>query len=138
MIDFVEKIEFDGNLLGIILRDEYKKEGISFFTPNEFSQQLAFMKHKKGKIIDPHIHNLSSRKITQTQEVLIIKKGILKVDFYNNKKDFVCSRKLKKGDIVLLASGGHGFEVIEDIEMVEIKQGPYLGDMDKVRFSVNK
>lgn len=133
----IEEIRHNDEILAIILRNSYNKEGVSFFTPNDFSQQLAYMKHPMGKFIDPHVHNEVKREVKCTQEVLVIKKGKLKVDFYSNEKAYLESRELLQGDVILLASGGHGFEVLEELEMVEIKQGPYCGDMDKTRFEKN-
>ncbi|QKF68401.1 hypothetical protein AVENP_2926 [Arcobacter venerupis] len=120
--------------LAIIIKHNYKKDGIEFFTPNEYSQQLAYMSHKKGKKIDAHIHNKVTRDVHLTQEVLVIRKGKLRVDFYSQDKIYLESTILEKGDVILLASGGHGFEALEDLEMIEIKQGPYLGEEDKTRF----
>lgn len=128
------RVVIDDRLVAIIINDSYDKPGVSFFTPNELSQQLAYMKHPKGKTIQPHIHNPVPREVQYTAEVLIIKKGRLRVDFYNNDKMYVSSRLLGAGDIILLAAGGHGFEALEDLEMVEVKQGPYVGEMDKIRF----
>lgn len=130
----VDYVRHGDLLLAIIVRAEFKKEGIHFFTPNEFSQQLAFMHHPAGKAIEPHVHNHLAREVTQTQEVLIIKSGKLRVDFYDTSYSYLESRLLAAGDVILLISGGHGFEVIEELEMLEIKQGPYLGDRDKTRF----
>ncbi|WP_199748366.1 hypothetical protein [Pedobacter sp. KBW01] len=120
--------------MAIIIKASYKKEGISFFTPNDFSQQLGYMNRPKGYVIEPHIHNINERKVTLTQEVLYIKSGKLRVDFYDQEKVFLESSILETGDVVLLAAGGHGFEMIEDSEIIEIKQGPYDGDKDKIRF----
>lgn len=131
----VEEIKFNDELLAIIIRNEYSKDGISFFTPNDFSQQLAFMKHPKGKIIPPHVHNPVRREVHYTKEVLIMKEGKLRVDFYDDCKNYLESRILGSGDVILLSTGGHGFTVLEDLEMIEVKQGPYAGDMDKTRFS---
>jgi len=131
----IEKIVYKNQELAIIIRNNFKKEGVEFFTPNDYSQQLAHMSHKKGKMIDAHIHNEVKRDVRLTQEVLLIKKGKLRVDFYNDEQCYIESRILEEGDVILLASGGHGFEVLEDMEMIEIKQGPYLGDKDKTRFS---
>lgn len=124
----------DGKNLAIIIKSDFCKEGIEFFTPGDYSQQLAYMKHPKGKIIDPHVHNRVKRQVHFTQEVLVIKRGKLRVDFYTDERAYLESYMLSDGDVILLASGGHGFEVIEDIEMYEIKQGPYAGDSDKTRF----
>ena len=134
MESLIEKIIHNGNLLSIIIRANFKKSGITFFTPLDFSQQLGYMSHPKGKIIEPHIHNVVKREIHYTKEVLIIKKGKLKVNFYSEDKNFIESKFLYEGDVILLAEGGHGFEVIEDIEMIEVKQGPYCGEADKTRF----
>lgn len=130
----IEHIKTDGRLLALIVRHQFDKPGISFFTPEDFSQQLAYMKHPTGKIIDPHVHNPVPREVHYTQEVLIIKKGKLRVDFYDAKQHYLESRTLQAGDVILLAEGGHGFEVLEDVEMFEVKQGPYAGESDKTRF----
>ena len=131
----IEHIERNNQLFAIIIRRSFQKDGISFFTPNEFSQQLAYMKHPQGKVIQPHVHNFVQRQITYTQEVLVIKSGILRVDFYDCDQLYLESRLLHEGDVILLAQGGHGFEVIEDVEMFEVKQGPYVGEEDKTRFT---
>jgi mannose-6-phosphate isomerase-like protein (cupin superfamily) len=121
-------------LIAVIIPSSYKAGGTEFFTPDSFSQQLAFMSHKKGKVIDAHVHNHNPREVVFTQEVLIIRKGKLRVDFYSDEREYLESRILEAGDVILLASGGHGFEVIEDLEMIEVKQGPYAGENDKTRF----
>lgn len=125
----------DGETLAIVIKANFKKDGIEFFTPDDYSQQLAYMKHPKGKIIDPHVHNMVKRQVHYTQEVLVIKRGKLRVDFYTREQQYLESCLLESGDVILLASGGHGFEVLEELEMFEIKQGPYAGDADKTRFA---
>lgn len=129
----IEEIKFNNEILGIIINNNYTKEGISFFTPDDFSQQLAYMKHPKGKIIQPHVHNPVKREVHYTKEILFIKKGKLRVDFYDDCKNYLESRILSEGDVILLSTGGHGFVALEDLEMFEVKQGPYAGDMDKTR-----
>ena len=133
-MNHVEVIEHQGVLFGIIIRKEYENEGIQFFTPDTFSQQLAQMSHPKGKVIAPHVHNKITREVHFTQEVLLIKKGVLRCDFYAQDQSYIESVTLRSGDVILLANGGHGFEVLEDVQMIEIKQGPYAGDKDKTRF----
>lgn len=130
----IEKIEHENQLLALIIRREFREPGIHFFTPNEFSQQLAYMRHPVGKIIAPHVHRVLERNILNTQEVLFLKKGKIRVDFYTQERTYLESRILNGGDTILLAAGGHGFEVLEEIEMIEVKQGPYAGDADKTRF----
>jgi mannose-6-phosphate isomerase-like protein (cupin superfamily) len=134
----IEYIKDKEQILAIVISHKFNEKGIHFFTPNEFSQQLAYMNHPKGKVIEPHYHNPVKRDVVYTQEVLIIKKGKLKVDFYDDDQIHLKSIVIESGDIILLAAGGHGFEVIEDVEMVEVKQGPYTGDADKTRFDANK
>jgi mannose-6-phosphate isomerase-like protein (cupin superfamily) len=130
----VEEIRHDGEMHALIVRAEYREPGISFFTPHDLSQQLAYMRHAAGKIIDPHFHNPVARTVIYTQETLFIRRGRLRVDFFDNDQQFLQSRELKAGDAILLIKGGHGFEVLEEIEMIEVKQGPYAGDRDKTRF----
>lgn len=131
----LEKIHHGDLLLAVIIYKEFKKDGIAFFTPDDFSQQLGYMNRPAGYIIDPHVHNLVERKVTLTQEVLYIKSGKVRVDFFDDDKNYLESKILTSGDVILLAAGGHGFEMIEATEMIEIKQGPYCGEQDKVRFS---
>jgi len=134
MTKTVEQIAHNGEMLALIVRDEYSKPGISFFTPSDLSQQLAYMQHPVGKIIDAHVHNPVPRSVVYTQETLFIKRGRLRVDFFDEQQTYLESRELKAGDVILLVKGGHGFEVLEELEMIEVKQGPYAGDQDKTRF----
>jgi len=129
-----ERVTYKNLLLAVIIRSEYKKEGIEFFTPAEFSQQLAYMNRPAGYKISPHVHNKIQREVFYTQEVLFVRKGKVKVDFYNEQQNCVDTRTLGTGDIILLASGGHGFEMLEQTEIIEVKQGPFAGEQDKTRF----
>lgn len=129
-----EKIITENLLLAIIIRSGYKKEGIEFFTNDNDSQQLGYMNRPEGYVIAPHRHNLVAREVHLTQEVLFIRSGKVRVDFYDNEQNYVKSAVLEKGDVILLSDGGHGFKMLEKSEMIEVKQGPYCGDVDKVRF----
>ncbi len=130
----ITTIENKGSLLALIVSRDFSKPGIQFFTPSHLSQQLAYMQHPVGKIIEPHKHNPVPREVHYTQEVLFIKRGKLRVDFYDEDRNYLESHILEAGDVILLATGGHGFEVLKEIEMIEVKQGPYAGDKDKTRF----
>lgn len=130
----IENVMHGDKLLSVIIRKNYKSKGIEFFTPDDFSQQLAYMSREKNYVIPPHVHNSVQRDVQLTQEVLVIKSGKVRVDYYDDDRNYLESRVLLEGDVVLLANGGHGFEMIEDSEIIEVKQGPYAGDMDKVRF----
>ena len=136
-----DSVEFvvDGlEAIALIIRAEFDEPGISFFTPDSFSQQIAYMKHPKGKTIEPHVHNLISRQVQYTQEVLFVKMGSLKIDLYSSKRKFISSHVLNGGDAVLLCGGGHSFQMLEETSFIEVKQGPYAGDNDKVRFEGGK
>ena len=130
----IEKIEFKGLTLGIIIKREFSQEGINFFTNDNDSQQLGYMNRPEGYEIKPHRHNLVQREVHLTQEVLFIKSGTVRVDFYSNNQEYLESRILKQGDVILLSDGGHGFKMLEPSEIIEVKQGPYCGEQDKVRF----
>lgn len=131
----VIEIRHNDKLLAIILRASYREAGIHFLTPADLSQQLAFMRHPVGRTIAPHVHNPVERHVSYTQEALFIREGRLRVDFYDECQQYLESYALCSGDVILLITGGHGFEMLEDTEFVEVKQGPYAGEQDKTRFS---
>lgn len=131
----MRRIEFNGQTFAIIIDRNYRNEGIKFFTPHHFSQQLAYMRRPKGYVIDPHIHNPVKRELFLTKEVLLIRSGKVRVDFYDESKSYIESSVLTEGDVILFAFGGHGFEMLEESEIIEVKQGPYAGEHDKIRFS---
>ena len=130
-----EEIVIDGQLCAILLTAAYDEPGIRFFTQDDYSQQLASMSYPAGKVIPAHTHNPVRREVFYTQEALFIRKGKVRVDFYSQQRKYRKSRMLGRGDVILLIAGGHGFEVIEELNMIEVKQGPYAGEMDKTRFT---
>ena len=131
----IEEFIHNGNAFAIIVRRDFNCPGINFFTPNDYSQQLAYMSHPTGKVIQPHVHKKVQREVHYTQETLFIRKGKLQVDFYSDDQQYLESRVLEAGDVILLIKGGHGFKVLKDLEMFEVKQGPYAGDEDKIKFT---
>jgi len=120
--------------IALIIKADYDAEGLHFFTPNNLSQQIAYMKHPKDKVIAPHVHNLVTRQVLYTQEVLLVRRGSVEVTLYNGQKEFLTSRVLGTGDLILLCGGGHSLRMIEETSMIEVKQGPYAGENDKTRF----
>lgn len=126
-----ERISKDGTLYALIVRSDYSSTGIDFFTPGEFSQQLGYMNRPKGYQVNPHTHEEVPREVERTQEVLIIRTGMVKAIIFDNQGNELESVLLEEGDVILLAAGGHGFEMLDDTEIIEIKQGPYMGDEDK-------
>ena len=131
----IEKVYNKKILYALIVRSGYKKKsGVSFFTDKDATQQFGYMNHKKNHIIMPHRHNKRQSKILLTTEVIIIMDGILRVDFYDNREKYLFSKKLYADDIIMLSNGGHGFKVLKDVKMIEVKQGPYSLSVDKIKF----
>lgn len=130
----IERVKHQGVELALILRSDFVSDGIEFFTPGNYSQQLGYMSRKKGYVIPPHVHNPLPREVMFTKEVLFIRSGKVRADFYDEEQNYLESRILNQGDVVLLAFGGHGFEMLESSEIIEVKQGPYAGEDDKTRF----
>lgn len=134
MKPLIETIVHDLEPIALIIRAGYDEPGIRFFTPPSFSQQVACMRHPGGHKIAAHVHNLMTRQVLHTQEVLIVKRGKVKVSLYSSNKEFIGDRIICSGDLILLCGGGHSFEMLEETSMIEVKQGPYAGDGDKTRF----
>ena len=130
----IKRIEHNNRLFALLISGSFNEPGVHFFTDNDLSQQLAFMQHPEGKIIQAHVHKPVKREIHYTQEVLVLRKGKLRVDFYDDDQTYVESHIIRAGDIILLVEGGHGFKALEEIEMFEIKQGPFVPEQDKVKF----
>ena len=124
-----------GEQLALVVRSAYPVSGVEFLTPDSFAQQLALMQRPKGEKIQPHIHLPVPRELSGTQEVIIMKSGRMRVDFFDNDRSYVASTILEAGDIALMHSGGHGFELIEDSVFIEVKQGPFVEGKDKIRFT---
>jgi len=130
-----EIVDNQNECLAIIIRRDFSPGQTTFVSKNEYSQQLGIIKYPKDGKIQPHFHNELPREVVITQEVLVIRKGKVRVDLYDGKLEFVRSVELERGDAILLVSGGHGFHMLEDSEMLEIKQGPYMGrSNDKTTF----
>ena len=131
----IERIIFNNKEFALIIRHSFKKDGIEFFTPDTYSQQIGYMNRPMGYKSPPHVHNPVAREVHYTNEVLFIKSGRVRVDFYSEEQEYLESTILEAGDVILLALGGHGFEMLEATEIIEVKQGPYAGEHDKTRFT---
>lgn len=131
----IDRIVHRNQELALVIRRGYRKDGIEFFTPGTYSQQIGYMNRPAGYVIPPHVHNPVPREVQLTKEVLFIRSGKLRVDFYSDAQEYLESTILEAGDVILLASGGHGFEMLEPTEIIEVKQGPYAGDADKALFA---
>jgi hypothetical protein len=130
----VQRISDDSGLLAVIIRADFQADGIVFATPNELPQQLGYMKRPAGYEINPHVHVLKRYDVQYSSETLFIRKGKVRIDFYSEDRQYLSSEILMAGDVVLLSRGGHGFEMLEESEIIEVKQGPYESDNDKIRF----
>ena len=131
----LKEIIHKNKLYALIIKETYQnKKGVSFFTKNNANQQIGFMNHPKNYFIKPHNHQKRETKIFITSEVIILQKGKLRVDFYDTKKKYLFSIVVKKNQIIMLVHGGHGFKILEPVKMLEIKQGPYVNNKDKIKF----
>ena len=131
----IEEVIVGGVLRAVVVRRGFQRPGVHFVTPPDWSQQVGYMSHPSGHQIPPHTHLPIHRDVRPTQEVLIVRKGQLRVDFYGEGRICLESRRLGDGDLIVLVSGGHGFEILADCEMIEIKPGPYSESEDKIRFA---
>lgn len=124
-----EVIEKDGQIYALVIRKSHRPDGVNFMTPDDYTLQLGFIGHPGGKVIKDHIHNPNIHyKVDTTQEFLYIEKGKVKVTIYDSNWGEITTIILEAGDVFLTVSGGHGFEVLEDCYMIEVKQGPFPGD----------
>lgn len=130
----IETIIHNDQTIALIIYSTFKTEGIKFVSPNDFSLQLGHMHRPAGYRVVPHIHNPVPRNTIGTQEVLFIKSGKIRIDFYSFEQTYLKSRELSAGDIILLAGAGHGIQVLEDATIVEVKNGPFIEGADKGRF----
>jgi hypothetical protein len=123
------------NLLCIYYEINFKEDDpkVNFVTDSNLPLQVAQMSRPFNEIIQPHIHNLIERNLQVTSEILILSSGSMRVDLFDSAKDYVSSFIARSNSIVMLFFGGHGFEILEDVKMIEIKQGPY-SEKDKNRF----
>lgn len=120
--------------IAMILRRDFTRPGINFLTEGRSSLQVGTISHPRNYRIPAHDHQVHARTIEDTQEVLLLRRGRMRVDFFSEARDYIESVIMEAGDLLLLISGGHGFEALEEIDMVEIKTGPYMETRDKTRF----
>jgi hypothetical protein len=132
--NLIEKIVHHGNVIAIIIHNEYNNPGIKFLSEESFSLQIGYMSRPAGYQVIPHIHNPVERHTVGTQEVLFIKKGKIRIDFYSYEQVYLDSRTLTEGDVIFLIGAGHGIDILEPAEIFEVKNGPYIEGADKGRF----
>lgn len=126
--DEVEKIiSDDGAIIAIVVRKEYYKEGVNFVSKDEYPLQLGVSVYKKGNKIKPHFHLEKEIVTNKIQEVVHIDCGLTIVNLYDSYGNNFKSLKLSTGDTIFFVEGGHGFEMLEETKIIEVKQGPYDG-----------
>ena len=130
----LKHIRHNDDLFALIYSSEDLEEGINFVTDDEAILQLGAMKRAKGYVIEPHIHTPFERNIVGTNEVMYLQEGRVKVTFFTEEKKFLEDLILEKGQWIVFVKGGHGFEMLETSVLIEVKNGPYAHDMDKIRF----
>lgn len=131
MID-VETIRDGTRVLAILVRAARNPAATEFVTPDTYKQQVGFIVYPKGGSVRPHFHRETARQIEGMSEVLLVKRGRCRATLYRETGDVVAERELGPGDLIVLVAGGHGFAMLEDTVLLEIKQGPYGGLAEKV------
>ena len=130
----VERVTWNDRLLAYIIRASFCADNTTFLTPAEFKQQVGYVVYPAGGEIARHVHLSLERHLVGTSEVIIVKKGRCLLDIYNDDRELVATRELGAGDLMLMVGGGHGFRMLEDTVLLEVKQGPYTGSDEKERF----
>lgn len=130
----IEHIVDNQQVLCCIIRSHFMPDRTTFLTPPEYKQQVGYVVYESGGEVARHVHRPLERHIIGTSEVLIVKRGRCLVDIYSDKRELVATRELGPGDMMLMVAGGHGFRMIEDTILLEVKQGPYTGIDEKERF----
>jgi uncharacterized protein with PhoU and TrkA domain len=130
----IEHVTDGETTLAIIIRAEMSPTRTTFITPDEYKQQVGFVVYPAGGEVARHVHRQLDRRIVGTSEVLVVKQGRCEMDVYNNDRERVATRELRQGDVLIMVSGGHGFRMLEDTILIEVKQGPYTGVDEKERF----
>lgn len=121
-----------GRLYGQIVEESDWEKSVNFVTPPKNNLQVATMQ-RPISTIEPHVHKETARNVVGTQEVLIILEGSMRVTFFEVDGDFLASHIVGKGQVIVLIAGGHSFEILSPLKMVEVKQGPYGGPFEKQR-----
>jgi hypothetical protein len=132
--ELVEKIFWEEQCLAYIIRASFLPERTTFLTPPDYKQQVGYVVYPAGGEIQRHVHRPLERHLIGTSEVLLVRQGCCEVDIYNNDRQLVATRELREGDIMLMVGGGHGFRMVDDTVLIEVKQGPYTGIDEKERF----
>ena len=130
----IEQVFVSEQLIAIIVSHAHNPPSTEFVTSADINMQVGFIKYPAGGVIQPHVHRPIERHVVGTNEVLLVRSGKMEVSLYDDERQLVAQRILQQGDLLLLMNGGHGFRVLEDTVLLEVKQGPYSGLDEKERF----
>lgn len=130
----VDAVGRDGEVFAYVIRTAREPERTTFLTPDESIQQVGFVVHEAGSEVKRHYHLPIERTIVGTPEVLVVRSGRCEMDVYDSEQRFVATRELVAGDVMVMVGGGHGFRMLEDTVLLEVKQGPYFGTDEKAYF----
>lgn len=130
----IERIVSEGQTLAYIIRAAMSPSSTTFVTPDEFKQQVGFVVYPAGGVVARHMHLPLERHLVGTSEVIVVRKGHCELDVYDDSRTLVATRDLRLGDVMIMVGGGHGFRMLEDTVLLEVKQGPYTGLVEKELF----
>jgi hypothetical protein len=133
----IEVIEYNNVRYAEIIRSNVSVNSTTFFSPPESSFQFGLLAHEAGFQEAPHYHKEFSREINDLQQMFVVQKGIVAVQLYSDEHELITEVTLYKGDAIVLIHGIHAIRVIENMQCLSVKQGPFLGDeLDKVDIEV--
>lgn len=114
--------------MAIVIKNQEFKQGLDFLTKDTDALQVGTWHYQKGQILKAHTHLEAERKNLNVQELVFVKSGKIRADLYGQHDKLVAQKELQSGDIIILISGGHGYEILEDgTQVLETKNGPYIG-----------
>jgi hypothetical protein len=135
----VEAIEFGGVRYAEVIWADTSVSTTTFFSPEESSFQFGLLAHEAGFVEEPHFHQPFNREIADLQQMFVVQRGVVAVDLYGDDGSHLRELVLNVGDAVVLIHGVHAIRVLEDMQCISVKQGPFLGTAyDKVVVSVKK
>lgn len=133
----IEVVEYKGTKYAEVIWSDTTVEATTFFSPPESSFQFGLLAHKAGFVEPPHYHKAVQRVVEDLQQMFVVQKGIVAVDLFADDGCFIREVVLRMGDAIVLVHGVHSVRVIEDMQCISVKQGPFLGtENDKINVEV--
>lgn len=133
----VEAVEHKGVRYAEIIRANVRVEKTTFFSPPESSFQFGLLAHGAGFVEPPHYHRPFTRQVEDLQQMFVVQRGVVAVLLLSDEGNLLEEVVLNPGDAIVLIHGVHAIRVIEDMQCISVKQGPFLGvGYDKVEVKV--